>query len=230
MAGRGSRFSTEGYDVPKPFIEVNGKPMVERVVQNINLKHCKFIFICQKSHLTESRKKVLENLSNDVEIVAIDGYTRGTAETVLIGTEDFDLSGPIYIVNSDQLVTWDHDSLVSKNPDGAVVCFNGSGENWSYVKLGNNDEVIEVAEKKKISDIATAGVYYWRSGDSFRKYAKAMIDKDLRVNGEFYVAPVYQEAINDKKLITIDFCHTLEQLGTPEELVKYLENNVFINT
>lgn len=225
MAGRGSRFSAEGYETPKPFIDICGKMMIQRVVEKIDVPNAHFIFICLKEHLTPDRENVLRSLSASNEIVSIDGYTRGTAETVVIGTANIEMSAQTYIVNSDQLVEWNHYDLTKDCPDGALVCFEGTGANWSYVRLdSNNEKVVEVAEKRRISNIATAGVYYWKSGKDFTKYAKQMIAKNLTVNNEFYVAPVYQEAIADRKSITILPSLSLEQLGTPSELKEYLRS------
>lgn len=226
MAGRGQRFAVEGYKNPKPFINVKGKPMIQRVIEQLDIPNAEFIFICQRSHITYDRLMMLDSLSKNVRICTVDAITQGTAETVLLGTKGIDLAHPIYIINSDQLVSWDHNDLVKNDPDGAIVCFEGDGDNWSYVLLDEADEyAVEVAEKRKISNIATAGVYYWKSGTEFLKYASLMIEKELRVNGEFYVAPVYQEAINDGKRVSISKCTSLTQLGTPAELESYLGNS-----
>jgi hypothetical protein len=112
-----------------------------------------------------------------------------------------------------------------QNLDGGIVSFKSTHPKWSYAKTDNNGFVLEVAEKKTISDIATVGIYYWKKGSDFVKYAEQMIDKNIRVNNEFYVCPVYNEAILDGlKFKTFDV-PKMWGLGTPEDLDYYLEMN-----
>ena len=81
-----------------------------------------------------------------------------------------------------------------------------------------------VAEKKVISNNATVGVYYWRYGKDFVKYAEQMIKNNIRVNNEFYVCPVFNEAIRDNKKIKIKNVDSMWGLGTPEDLDYFLKN------
>ena len=106
-----------------------------------------------------------------------------------------------------------------------MYTFNSTHPKYSFVKLGDNEEVIEVAEKKPISNLATVGVYYWSKGIDYVKYANLMIDKNIRVNNEFYVCPVYNEAIIDNKRIETISVKRMWGLGTPEDLKYFLENN-----
>ena len=84
--------------------------------------------------------------------------------------------------------------------------------------------VTEVAEKDPISNIATCGIYWYRRGSDFVKYADQMIEKNIRVNNEFYIAPVYNELIGDGKKLIPFFVHSMWGIGTPEDLNYYLEN------
>ena len=106
--------------------------------------------------------------------------------------------------------------------DGGILCFEGTGPEWSYAKLDNDGYVNEVAEKVQISNCATAGYYYWNRGSDFVKYAEQMIAANDRVNNEFYVAPVYNYAIKDGKHIVITHVDKVYELGTPEWLEQYL--------
>lgn len=228
MAGAGSRFATAGYTFPKPLIEVNHKPMIQVVVENLNIK-AKFIYIVQKEHYERYNLKYLLNLiTPNCEIVQVDGVTEGAACTTLLAKEFIDNDKHLLIANSDQFIEWNSNnfyySVVGDNIDGSILTFKATHPKWSFVKLDNNGYVTELAEKKPISDIATVGIYCWNKGSDYVKYAEQMISKDIRVNNEFYVAPVYNEAIADGKKIKTYNIQRMWGLGTPEDLNHYLEN------
>jgi|TARA_Y100000031_G_scaffold71326_1_gene78977 HAD superfamily hydrolase (TIGR01509 family) len=227
MAGAGSRFEQVGYTFPKPLIEVDGKPMIQIVVENLNID-AKHIFIVQKSHYEKYNLKYLLNLitNNNCEIVQVDGITEGAACTTLLAKKFIDNDEPMVMANSDQLLEWDSNefmySMVADNVDGGIVSFEATHPKWSFAKLGDDGFVSEVAEKKPISNIATVGVYYWRRGSDYVKYAEQMIEKDIRTNNEFYVCPVYNEAIGDDKKIKVFPVDKMWGLGTPEDLDRYI--------
>ncbi len=229
MAGAGSRFEQAGYTFPKPLIEVDGKPMIQVVVENLNID-AKHIFIVQKEHYEKFNLKYLLNLITDgnCEIVQVDGITEGAACTTLLAKQFIDNNEPLVMANSDQFLEWDSNefmySMVADNVDGGIVSFEATHPKWSFAKLGEDGFVTEVAEKKPISNIATVGVYYWSKGSDYVKYAEQMIDKDIRTNNEFYVCPVYNEAIGDDKKIKVFPIDKMWGLGTPEDLKNYLEN------
>ena len=227
MAGKGSRFAKEGFTFPKPLIEVNGKPMIEVVVDNINIE-ANHIFIVQKEHyekynLEETLSRVYENC----KIVQIDEMTDGAACTTLLAREFIDNDEPLLIANSDQFVEWDSNefmySMVGDNTDGGILTFPSKHPKWSYAKLDEDGYVTRVEEKKPISDKATVGIYYWTKGSDYVKYADKMIEEDKKVNGEFYVCPVYNEAIEDDKKIKIFDIPRMWGLGTPEDLDYFLK-------
>lgn len=224
-AGAGSRFNTS---IPKPFIDVDGKPMIEAVVENLNLD-ANYIFIVQKQHhLKYFLQKVLVP---NCQVIEIDELTRGAAETVLQACKYIDNSNPLLIANCDQILEWNSNQFIKKiessEYDGLISTFDiqveGDVSKWSHVKLDNDGIVSEVAEKVPISDIATTGIYYWKHGCDFVKYALQMVEKDIRVNGEFYVCPVFNEAIQDGKKFIIDKCYKMWGIGTPEDLDLYLK-------
>ena len=229
MAGAGSRFEQAGYTFPKPLIEVNGKPMIQVVVENLNID-AKHIFIVQKSHYEKYNLKYLLNLitNNNCEIVQVDGITEGAACTTLLAKELIDNDEPLVMANSDQFLEWDSNefmySMVADDVDGGIVSFEATHPKWSFAKLGEDGFVTEVAEKKPISNIATVGVYYWRKGSDYVKYAEQMIEKDIRTNNEFYVCPVYNESIEDEKKIKIFPIEKMWGLGTPEDLERYIND------
>jgi HAD superfamily hydrolase (TIGR01509 family) len=228
MAGAGSRFEKAGYTFPKPLIDVNGKPMIQVVIENLNIK-ANYIYIVQKSHREKYNLDTLLNLiTPNCKIVEVDGLTEGAASTALLAKEYINNDKPLFFANSDQFVEWDSNEFMYKmnetNADGGIVSFTATHPKWSFAKIDENGLVTEVAEKNPISDIATVGYYWWKNGSDFVKYAEQMIDKDLRINNEFYVCPVFNEAIKDNKEIRTFDVEKMWGLGTPEDLKHYLEN------
>ena len=228
MAGAGSRFEQAGYTFPKPLIEVDGKPMIQTVVENLNID-AKHIFIVQKEHYEKYNLKYLLNLitNNNCEIVQVEGVTEGAACTTLLAKQFIDNDEPLVIANSDQFVDWDSNefmySMTADNIDGGIVSFEATHPKWSFAKLNEDGFVSEVAEKKPISNIATSGIYYWKKGADYVYYTEQMIDKDIRTNNEFYVCPVFNEAIGDHKKIKVFPIDKMWGLGTPEDLDRYLK-------
>lgn len=228
MAGAGSRFEKAGYTFPKPLIEVKNKPMIQVVVENLNLD-ANYIYVVQKSHREKYNLDTLLNLlTPGCKIVETDGLTEGAACTALLAKEYIDNDNPLFFANSDQFVEWDSNEFMYKmqetNADGGIVTFKATHPKWSFAKVDENGLVTEVAEKNPISDIATVGYYYWKKGSDFVKYAEQMIEKDIRVNNEFYVCPVFNQAIEDNKQIRTFNTAGMWGLGTPEDLNYYLEN------
>ena len=228
MAGAGSRFQTAGYTFPKPLIEVNGKPMIQVVTDNLNID-ARHIYIVQKSHYEKySLKHLLNLVSPGCEIVQVDGVTEGAACTTLLAKQFIDNDEPLVMANSDQFVEWDSNefmySMTADDVDGGILSFEATHPKWSFAKLNDDGFVSEVAEKKPISNIATVGIYYWKKGSDYVKYAEQMIDKDIRTNNEFYVCPVFNEAIEGDKKIKVFPIDKMWGLGTPEDLNRFLEN------
>ena len=226
MAGAGKRFQQMGYTFPKPLIEVSGKPMIQLVVDNLNID-ARHIFIVQSAHYQQYALKALLNLiSPGCEIVLVDSVTEGAACTTLLAKEFIDNDDPLLIANSDQFIEWDSNgfmySMVGDSVDGGILTFEATHPKWSFAKLGPDGFVNEVAEKKPISNKATVGVYYWGKGSDYVKYAEQMIEKDIRTNGEFYVCPVYNEAIGDGKKIKMYDIDRMWGLGTPEDLQTFV--------
>jgi len=228
MAGNGSRFAQAGYTFPKPLIEVHGKPMIQVVVENLAVD-ANFIFVVQKSHREKyNLDSMLSLICPGCKIVEVDSVTEGAACTVLLAKEFIDNDEPLVIANSDQFIEWNSLEFFYKmneqNLDAGIVSFRATHPKWSYAKVDDNGFVTEVAEKNPISDIATVGVYYWKHGKDFVKYAESMISKDIRVNNEFYVCPVFNEALQcGLKIKTFDV-PKMWGIGTPEDLNYFLEN------
>ena len=229
MAGAGSRFAAAGYTFPKPLIEVNGKPMIQVVAENLNVD-AHFIYIVQKEHYDKYNLKQLLNLiSPGCDIVQVNSLTEGAACTTLLAKELINNDEPLLMANSDQYVEWNSNeclyAFTADGVDGGIVTFRATHPKWSFAKLGDDGFVTEVAEKNPISNIATVGIYYWKKGSDYVKYAEQMIEKNIRTNGEFYVCPVFNEAIGDGKKIRVKDIPKMWGIGTPEDLNYFLENH-----
>jgi HAD superfamily hydrolase (TIGR01509 family) len=228
MAGAGSRFATAGYTFPKPLIDVEGKPMIQLVVENLNID-ANYIYVVQKSHREKFNLDTLLNLiTPNCTIVEVDGVTEGAACTALLAKEFIDNGNPLFFANSDQFVEWDSNEFFYKmnenDCDGGIPVFRSTHPKWSFAKLDKDGFVTEVQEKNPISDLATIGFYYWKQGSDFVKYSEEMIEQEIRVNGEFYVCPVYNNAIKGGLKVRTFDTPKMWGLGTPEDLKHYLEN------
>jgi HAD superfamily hydrolase (TIGR01509 family) len=229
MAGAGSRFAAAGYTFPKPLIEVNGKPMIQVVTENLNVE-AHFIYIVQKEHYDKyNLKQLLSLISPGCDIVQVNSLTEGAACTTLLAKELINNDEPLLMANSDQYVEWNSNeclyAFTADGVDGGIVTFRATHPKWSFAKLGDDGFVTEVAEKNPISDIATVGIYYWKKGSDYVKYAEQMVEKNIRTNGEFYVCPVFNEAIGDGKKIRVKDIPKMWGIGTPEDLNYFLENH-----
>lgn len=228
MAGAGSRFTSQGYTFPKPLIEVRGKPMIQVVVENLNID-ANYTFIVQKEHYEKYSLQYLLNLiAPNCNIVQVDGLTEGAACTTLLAKKFIDNDAPLLMANSDQFVEWNSNECLyafnADGVDGGIITFKATHPKWSYAKIGEDGFVSEVAEKKPISDNATVGIYFWNKGSDYVKYAEQMIEKNIRTNNEFYVCPVFNEAISDGKKIRVKEIEKMWGIGTPEDLNYFLEN------
>lgn len=226
MAGAGTRFQAAGYTFPKPLIEVHGKPMIQVVVESLNID-ANYIFLVQREHYEKYNLKYMLNLLKPgCEIVLVDGLTEGAACTTLLAKELINNGNPLIMANSDQYIEWSSNNVMyafsAEGVDGGILTFKAAHPKWSYARLDGDGFVAEVAEKKVISEHATVGVYYWKHGSDYVKYAEQMIAKNIRVNGEFYVCPVFNEAIADQKKFRIKEIETMYGIGAPEDLNYFL--------
>ena len=236
MAGRGSRFSDAGFELPKPLIPVNEIPMVRLVIENIKpTSPHRFIFICQQEH--DSRYGLagkLKEWAPGCEIILINNVTAGAACTVLLAEQYIDNASELMIANSDQWVDFNIDEYLkiqSKDAlDGLIMTMKASDPKWSYVGFNESGGVRSVVEKQVISDEATVGIYNFRKGSLFCEAAKSMIDKEKTVNGEYYVAPIYNELIENGLKIGIHNIggvgNGMHGLGIPADLDKFINSDI----
>ena len=228
MAGKGSRLSDAGYDLPKPLIEVNGKTIVEWSITTIGLKG-NFIFCCKNEHIEKyDLDKKLSSIVPDCKIVVINEDTEGTADTILRASKFIDNKEDLFISDSDHCMIWNFNEFEKKikkdNIDACVMTYPNiqTSKAYSYVKLDNKGFVLEAAEKIPISNTAAAGMHYYKKGSDFVEYAKNMIKKNIRFKNEYYVTPVYNEFIKKNKIIITFPIEKKWPLGSPEEIENFV--------
>lgn len=232
MAGAGSRFVSEGYKDPKPLIPINGFPMIKVVINNLrpNILH-RFIFICQQAHIDKYKldEKLVE-WAPGCKVVGIQGITAGAACTVLASSKYIENDNPLMIANSDQYVDVDINDYLkcieNENLNGLIMTMQANDPKWSYVGLNQQRLVTRVVEKQVISNEATVGIYNFKKGVDFVDAANKMIAQNLRVNNEFYVAPVYEQLISAGQRIGIynvgAEANGMYGLGIPKDLKLFL--------
>lgn len=230
MAGAGSRFARAGFTDPKPLIPIHGIPMIRLVISNIRpaCAH-RFIFIVQNAHLQRyALREKLRAWASGCEIIGIDGLTEGAACTVLEAKAFIDNDAPLMIANSDQFVDTSIDAYLAHGAgrDGLVMTMKATDPKWSFIELNPDGDVARIVEKEVISDEATVGIYNFAHGSDFVRAAEAMIAANERVNGEFYVAPVYNSLIREGRRIAWHSIGSvgagMHGLGTPADLADFL--------
>ena len=232
MAGQGSRFAKAGYEKPKPFIDVDGKPMIVRVLENLAYPDARYTLIARKEHMEKEAELVaqIEKEFNAI-FIPIDKLTEGTACTVLYARKYINNEEPLLIANSDQIVDMNIadfiDDCKNRNLDGSILTFIDEHRDpkWSFAKLDENNLVTEVKEKVVISEFATVGIYLYSKGKEFVDASVDMIIENDRVNNEFYTCPTYNYAIKEGSKIgiyNIEF-EQMHGIGTPEDLNIYLK-------
>jgi NDP-sugar pyrophosphorylase family protein len=226
MAGAGSRFVEQGYKVPKPLIMFNGKTMIEHVVDNLNID-AKYTFIVQQEHLEKfDAYRILRSIVPNCNIVTLTEVTDGAARSLLFAKNIINSFDPLLIVNSDNLIEWGNIDVMKsfEDKDGGIVLIEADGPKWSYAAVDTKGFATEIAEKIQISTHATTGHYYWRRGSDFVKCAEEMIKRNIRFKNEFYIAPVYNIAIEQGMKIYTRHANKFWSVGTPEDLDYYLAN------
>lgn len=230
MAGMGSRFSKVGIKTPKPLIEVNGKTLIEHAVESLSIEG-KYIFITRKFEeeiYNEQLTQILKRLKPDSVEIQIDKITSGCSETCLFAKDFIDNDEELLITNCDQLLRWDSEKFLNfiKNKeiiDGLVVLFKSKDPKNSFASIGDGI-VVELVEKKPISDNSLTGVHYWKRGSDFVESAKNLLNNFIS-NGlpECYISETYNYLIKNKKTIIPYFVskNNFIPLGTPDDIQIY---------
>lgn len=232
MAGAGSRFSKAGFLKPKPFIDVAGKPMIVRVLENLALPNARYLLVARREHIMAEESLVKEiQHKYRATFIETDGLTEGTACSVLYARAFINNCEPLLIANSDQIVDFSisnfFDDCFDRRLDGSILVFNDQNRNpkWSFARLNSNKLVAEVREKKPISDLATVGIYLYARGEDFVDATIEMILRQDKVSNEYYTCPTYNYIIENCKNVGVYEIPSasMHGVGTPEDLENYLE-------
>jgi dTDP-glucose pyrophosphorylase len=229
MAGHGQRFRDAGYTVPKPLIEVFGRPMYSWAVDSLPLELARrLIFVALEEHLDDQglRRDIEERYEDYAPVViGLPEVTAGQACTVLTAREHIDAPEPLIIYNAD---TFCRTNLLETLPQlppqvgGVLGVFQAPGDRWSFARLDAEGRVVETAEKRRISPWATTGLYHFTRGSDFVRHADAMVEEQDRSRGEYYVAPLYNRLLAEGVELRVDESPEVWVLGTPEELEHFL--------
>ena len=228
MAGLGSRFKKEGYEVPKQFIYVKDKQLIDISLECIDMSECNLIFVIRDEQIYNyNADKVLKNkFGENIKIVVTDGLTKGSVCSCLLAEKyiDNDLPLIIHTLDIQFFPKLDPKTLIGSNVDGTLLTFKSNSSNYSYASLDSQGMVKQTAEKKVISDKACVGIYYFAKGSQFCKYARQMIDKKITTKGEFYISPLYNLLIEDGLNINNIDVEKIHIFGTPKEFEFYKKN------
>ncbi len=231
MAGLGSRFRKAGYNVPKYMIEAHEKTLFEWSMESLEGfrdQENKYIFIVRREDdASEFIRTTCQNMGiMDVAVVELDEPTDGQATTAMLGKEYWDKDSSLMIYNIDTYVEAGEMNSSQICGDGFIPCFHADGDHWSFARLDENDNVVEVREKVRISDNCTLGAYYFSSCGLYEKlYAEYYSSTEKLEKGEKYVAPLYNYMIEngyEVKISIVDY-DKVHVLGTPEELKVFLD-------
>jgi dTDP-glucose pyrophosphorylase len=240
MSGTEKLFETNGYTYPKNLIEICEKPLIQHVYESLNsLENAKYIFMIKKSEQVRFHTdEVSKLIAPESKTITTESQTKGAACTVLLAIDEINNDQPLIISNGDQIVEEKLNKIIQcfqKNDyDGGIVTFESVHPRWSYVLLNDEGLVIQTSEKRPISNIATAGIYYFKKGSDFVKSCMDMIKKDANVDDHFFVSLTFNEMILEQKKIGIykikrEQYHTL---STPKDVIayeKYLTKDKGIN-
>jgi len=230
LAGRGQRFADAGYELPKPLIPIHGVPMMQLVIANLRPRQPhKFHFLILREHAeSHGLDRLLGHWSPGCTVTCVDAVTEGAACTVLLARSRFEGDDPLMIANCDQYVEVDIDAYVAGmgEASGLIMTMAADDPKWSFVRMDANGEVTEVVEKQVVSNEATVGIYNFRHGRDFTWAADQMIAAGRRVNGEFYVAPAYNELIRAGRRPRVYNIGSvgagMHGIGTPADLQQFL--------
>lgn len=208
MAGAGKDFEEQGYSYPKYLLEIQNKPIIQRVVDSLKNIGNNIICIIRK----EDQEKfflgdMMKILCPEVKIIMVENLTKGAVCTALFAIEDINNDEELLIINGDQLIKSNIYTAIAdfrnRKLDGGILTFKSVHPRWSFVALDKDSFVVETSEKRPISDNATAGCYYYKKGCDFVKSCFAVIEKDANTNGIYYISATYNEMILEQKKIGI---------------------------
>lgn len=228
MAGLGSRFIKEGFKVPKQLINIKDKHLIDISLDCLDYEGCNLIFVVRDEtvynfHMDDLLRK---KFGDDIKVVVLDKLTDGSVCSCLYAEEYIDNDAPLIIhtLDIEFRPVFNPHIMNNLNGDGLLLTFKSNSSNYSYAKVDKNGFVTQTAEKKAISSDACVGIYGFKKGSDFCKYAREMIKRDLRTNNEFYISPLYNLLIEDGKKIRTEDVDKMHVFGTPDEFHFYKDN------
>lgn len=220
IAGKGSRFPREEFFLPKPLILIDDKTIIEWTMDSIDYSDCNLIFIVREEHVLEfSIDSFLRSkFGNDIQIISTEKVTDGSVCSCRLAEHLIDNDLPLIIHCSDIFCEPKLNPVeIDKDVDGFILTFKSNNPNYSYSELDSDNLVTRVAEKQVISNQASVGLYYFKTGHLFIKYSDQMIIQNLRTNNEFFIAPLYNLLISDGLKVTTKEVEKMHIFGTPDE-------------
>ena len=227
MAGLGSRFQKEGFTVPKQLINVKDKQLIDISLACIDTTDCNLIFIIRDEHVYNYRMDEIlrQKFGQDITIIVLDHLTRGSVESCLYAKQYIDNDAPLVIhtLDIEFAPVFDPKSMNDLDADGILLTFKSNSANYSYAK-SIDGKVVNTAEKKAISSDACVGIYGFKRGSDFVKYAERMLIANMKTNNEFYIAPMYNLLIDNGLQIVTQDVDKMHVFGTPDEFNFYKKN------
>jgi dTDP-glucose pyrophosphorylase len=209
LSGGNQFFDSEEYIYPKPLVEISSKPMIQWVVENyaeVIDESVKVIFVTKEPECTKFNiDYTLRILCPQSKVIKLQNTTKGAVCTVLMAMDELDMNIPLIIANGDQYIEESISNIIkyfiTNKSDAGVLCFNSVHPKWSYIRPGDDNTVLETAEKKPISNKAIAGLYYFAKGSYFFTAASKAILNDQSLDGIFFVSLLMNELILTGKKI-----------------------------
>ncbi len=230
MAGLGSRFIKEGFKVPKQIINIKDKHLIDISLDCLNYKDCNLIFVLRDEHVYNHHmdELLMKKFGDDISIVVLDQLTDGSVCSCLYAEELINNDAPLVIhtLDIEFRPVFDPHVMETLDADGLILTFKSNSTNYSYAQLDKDGNVTRTEEKKAISPNACVGIYGFKKGSDFCKYAREMIDRDLRTKNEFYISPLYNILIEHGKKIVTEDVDKMHIFGTPDEYHFYKDNVV----
>ncbi len=208
MAGAGKDFEEQGHSYPKYLLEIQNKPIIQRVVESLKNLGSNVICIIRK----EDQERfflgdMMKILCPEVKVITVENLTKGAVCTALFAIEDINNDEELLVLNGDQLIKANLFTAIAdfrnRKLDGGIVTFKSVHPRWSFAALDAGGLVVETSEKRPISDNATAGCYYYAKGSDFVRACFSVIEKDAETQGFYYISSTYNELILEQKKIGI---------------------------
>ncbi|CCN47647.1 conserved hypothetical protein [Vibrio nigripulchritudo MADA3029] len=244
MSGFGERFRRAGYKIPKPLIEIEGKPIIAHVIDMFPGEE-NFVFICNQDHL-DNKKYNMENILNKYcptgKVIGIEPHKLGPIHAVTKVIDYLSLDEPTIVNYCDFTCYWDWHHFkkftVETNCDGAIPAYKGfhphtlGSTNYAYMKESEG-WVSDIQEKKPYTDnrmeeFASSGTYYFATGHLMKAAFESVVEQELSVGGEYYVSLAYKPLLEKKLRVSVYPLQHFMQWGTPQDVDEYNQwSNVF---